>query len=786
MAEAAIALEFLEKFQPGGPWVLTAISTDKKAIETRTFDASTVDAAAAWLSGHLGVRNLYFAVNPTVKPVNKMPELAEMASLAWLHVDIDPREGEDLETEKKRGLELLRRFVPAPTVIIDSGGGVQGFWKLNDPFTINGDVARAEKAKLYNLQLERDFGADHCHNVNRIMRLPGTINLPDAKKAKKGRVACPTKLISFYPGHSYDIAKFTAAPEVQEKHEGALSSGPVKVTVSGNVPRLNSVHDLPDSVPDWTKVVIVQGNDPDDPNRWPSRSEALFAVLCALVRAGVEDDVIYSVITDKEFGIAASVLEKRNPEKYALRQLSRAKEESIHPMLRELNEKHAVIRNMSGKPRVVTEVVDEALDRSLVVFSSFDDFQNMYLNVGVVFERDDGKKSSCPAGKWWLSHKMRRTYETLTFAPLSERPDTYNLWRGYGVAPRAGDCSLFLTHLKDNICSGNEEHFEYLMNWMARGVQKPGSQGEVAVVLRGSEGTGKGLFAKTYGSLFGRHFLHVSDPKRIVGSFNAHLRDCVLLFADEAFYAGDKKHESILKTLITEETLMIEAKGIDVVSARNFIHMIMASNADWVVPVGQDARRFFVLDVSKNQMQNTDYFGAIVAQLKDGGREALLHLLLQRDISKFEVRTAPRTKALAIQREFTFDPVEEWWKDKLEQGEILTGVGWPEKVEKDELFNNFYTYMQRLSITRRTNHTSLTRALKKFCGDLRPTRATIKRDVMYPDGSSSQKMVTVYLWQLPSLAECRRRWDELMGQKTDWQEIPEGQAAGREQDEIPF
>jgi len=32
----------------------------------------------------------------------------------------------------------------------------------------------------------------------------------------------------------------------------------------------------------------------------------------------------------------------------------------------------------------------------------------------------------------------------------------------------------------------------------------------------------------------------------LVGNFNAHLIDCVLLFADEAFWAGDKQGENTL------------------------------------------------------------------------------------------------------------------------------------------------------------------------------------------------------------------------------------------------
>ena len=71
-----------------------------------------------------------------------------------------------------------------------------------------------------------------------------------------------------------------------------------------------------------------------------------------------------------------------------------------------------------------------------------------------------------------------------------------------------------------------------------------------------------------------------------------------MLFADEAFFAGDRSHESILKALITEETLMIEPKGVDPFAVRNCLHLIMSSNNDWVIPAGADARRYFVLGVS--------------------------------------------------------------------------------------------------------------------------------------------------------------------------------------------
>jgi hypothetical protein len=325
----------------------------------------------------------------------------------------------------------------------------------------------------------------------------------------------------------------------------------------------------------------------------------------------------------------------------------------IDPDLIQMNKKYAVVR-IGGKTRVVWFEEAAAYPGCKVpVFSTISDFCAFHAKRKKFVIGKDGRERKIGIGKWWINHDRRRQFSGLVYAPSVIAKTTngkLNLWNGFGCKPRTGKCDRYLAHLRDNICCGNEEHADYLLNWMAYAVQHPDRQGEVAVVMRGKEGTGKGVAAKQFGQLLGSHFRHIVHAKHLTGHFNAHLQQCSVLFADEAFFAGDRSHESILKALITEETLLIEPKGIDPFAARNCVHLIMSSNSDWVIPAGADARRYFVLNVADSHMQDHLYFAAIAHEMDNGGREALLHYLLSRDLMGFNIRLVPQTKALAEQK----------------------------------------------------------------------------------------------------------------------------------------
>ena len=124
-----------------------------------------------------------------------------------------------------------------------------------------------------------------------------------------------------------------------------------------------------------------------------------------------------------------------------------------------------------------------------------------------------------------------------------------------------------------------------------------------------------------------------------------------------------------MKGLITDPFLAIEAKGVDVVRARNLLHVIIVSNEDWVVPGDMDSRRFTVLRTGDTHREDTSYFEALHKQLENGGYEALLHHLLKEvDLSKFNPKKVLDTEELHEQKAFSLHGIESVWFECLQRG----------------------------------------------------------------------------------------------------------------------
>lgn len=760
---------------------MVAITGDRKGTLSECFTEDQEPKLREFLSRAAEAGdNVYFTVNTLLRKMQKKASEEDVKDVVYLHVDVDPRIGEDFQEEQKRILKMLSEAKgPRPSVLIFSGGGYQAFWKLVKPLEVRGNRELIEEAKLYNRQLENVFGGDSCHSVDHLMRLPGTVNIPRSKKKiQKGQKPALASVV-WFEDSSYDIGAFTKAPKIQDMSVGG-STGDLTVEISGNIRQEIDLDTLPDTVSGRVRVAIVQGSNDEEPLKGDNgRSEWLFYVCCELVRAGVSDDVIYSIITDPSNGISSSVLDKGNSrtiERYAVRQIQRAKEFSKDPNLERLNREYALVESVGGKCRIVKEVWNPTLKRHEIDLQESAGFLKMYGNQFV-----EMGKSVMPLGKWWLSHPNRRTYTTIIFDPSTDHPTTLNLWRGFAVDAIPGDCSLYLEHLKKNLCADRKDWYDYLIGWMANAVQNPGSPAGTAVVLRGRQGTGKGFFAKTFGHLLGYHYRVVTNPEHLVGRFNAHLEDAIVVFADEAIYAGNRKHENILKSIITEGTLPIEAKFQGVRECRNCIHLIMASNEDWVVPASLDDRRFFVLRVGDDHRKDSAYFKSIRDQMEAGGYQALLHYLLTYDLSQFNIYEIPKTEELVEQQRQSMSPVQAFFLRRLMEGrQLKTSPSWEHEVVRDALIAELLREEPSRYNSYHAALTGISMFVNQVFGIGKDQQSLITGVRSYID-ASGREIVVQSPWglQFPPLDECRKAWDQEYGQ-VQWPEIKEFADSQRE------
>lgn len=303
----------------------------------------------------------------------------------------------------------------------------------------------------------------------------------------------------------------------------------------------------------------------------------------------------------------------------------------------------------------------------------------------------------------WLKSPKRRKYKGLLFDPkLTEsKSDYYNLWKGFTRKSIQGSCQKYWSHVKSNICNDDEEVYKYIRKWLAYIFQQPHIV-HTAVVLCGSQGVGKNSFVEPLGVLLGSHYAPLSSISELVSNFNYHLKNAVLIHANEALWGGNKKEIGTIKAMITERTCLIEGKGKDRIIVKNFKHVILSSNEDWPVHLDPDDRRFFVLKVSEKHKEDHEYFKAIEEELHNSGYEALLYDLLNEDLTGFDPRKLPaNSNSFSIKMRSVESPhrylYEALCHGGFSIGKIIDDMIpiWQSRIPKDDVYEDYVLWCEK-------------------------------------------------------------------------------------------
>lgn len=627
---------------------LVAIHPDRKGDISAHYFGSDAQAGASWAydwndRGY----NLYWSVNEVTPSLNKKASKSDVVAVRMLHVDIDPKK-DGTPFDKLAVTKMLDGLSMSPSFVIDTGGGLGAFWVLDETVS---DFSAVEQA---NRGLEAMFDGDHCHNIDRVMRVPGTVNYPNEAKRARGRCISVATIVQRDDGVRYPpvalLADLSSHAPVQSPPP------PARFAAIGSIDlEPLTADDLGFGANSSVRSVIDYPAG-DDRSRDGPRAAG------DLLRHGLTEEQVIRVLCTPANAVAAHCLEQADPRRAATRIVE-------------------FINRKSGR--------DEALQAYLIDGEaiSFDDLEAIlpehkyaYKPTGALWPAasvnghmpsqfrldrdgnvvtdDKGKPKFIPASEWLDKNKpctqvtwapgMPQIVEGLLFQDGAwvSRPDerVFNEYRP--APPYTGDAALAQPYV-DHVRRVYSEEAEHILMWAAHRVQRPDVKINHALVLGGGQGIGKDTILSPIVKALGEWNCAEVSPPTILGNFNGFAKS-VLLRVSEASDLGDSDRFTFyehLKTLIAAppESIRINQKHRQEYNIPNVCGVVITTNHKTDgIHLEPDDRRHFVCwsDLAMSDIDPA-YFPDLYQWLDNGGYGHVAAYLHDLDISQFNPKAPP-------------------------------------------------------------------------------------------------------------------------------------------------
>ena len=153
-----------------------------------------------------------------------------------------------------------------------------------------------------------------------------------------------------------------------------------------------------------------------------------------------------------------------------------------------------------------------------------------------------------------------------------------------------------------HLCNYDEVHYEWVINWLA-GFFQTLKTSDVALVLRGAEGTGKGiLMEQIITPLFGEDFTVTVDDDRLESRFKGWIGEKLFFNLNEIAHDGKTRRAVInfIKVLITDRLVQMEEKRVVAAATEIFGNILITSNEVSPLEISVTDRRFTVFQTAGN------------------------------------------------------------------------------------------------------------------------------------------------------------------------------------------
>jgi len=290
-------------------------------------------------------------------------------------------------------------------------------------------------------------------------------------------------------------------------------------------------------------------------------------------------------------------------------------------------------------------------------------------------------------GKWienerlfvddWRTDINIKTYERIDFMPYGREQDNncpnniYNLFSGLNglkyyneylnnemTGKLSPDLDFQYNLLHDHIwrLCGNDEFYNYTLDWLAYKIQYPNRRNNIALIFKSLQGIGKDTFFDWFGKgLIGeKYYLNIQGLKDL-DNFNALLSHKLLVIINEFEIKDSISNKEKLKTMITNKMNVINEKFEKQRKEKNYVSFAFLTNNDNSFYLEMSDRRNAGTEGDNSICNDINYFRPLFDNVYglDENDEYVnkdligrfFNFLMQRDVSNKDwVNTRPQTE----------------------------------------------------------------------------------------------------------------------------------------------
>jgi hypothetical protein len=237
----------------------------------------------------------------------------------------------------------------------------------------------------------------------------------------------------------------------------------------------------------------------------------------------------------------------------------------------------------------------------------------------------------------WREDPHRHKYSGLTAAdPSTYRGPAFNVIRPLRIQPREDDVSIALEHIDHLTGSSGDAARDTLLDFSADIVQRPGATDcQIAIVLAGGAGTGKGTYGQLMQMILGERFMSLTSGG-LMSRFNRDLFGKSLVFGDEISFPGNRETLEQMKSWVSENQRNYEQKYLPSFTGPNVTRFVLATNNIHAIHLDPDDRRYLLIDASGKQPES--YWRRLHEWLREPqSAPAWLHYMLSRDVDRSRI-----------------------------------------------------------------------------------------------------------------------------------------------------